>query len=54
MNLIEKLYYILLSLIDKESVTDESSQNGIPSEYIIASVFPDKETMDIALKIIDS
>ena len=51
MNLFESFYYWFLSWIDRKNCEDETEKKQPQRNYIISSVFPDKETMDIAMKI---
>lgn len=47
----EKFYYLFLSWLDRKNPAPEIERKKRPCEYIFASVFPDEDTMNIALQM---
>lgn len=52
MEIVERFYYLFVSWLDRKNLAPEIRGNKKPCEYVFASVFPDEDTMSIALHTI--
>lgn len=52
MDNIRELYMKVLAILKSDDGYYKPPKDKVPYKYIVASVFPDKETMDIALSVV--